>query len=81
MTEWIKQDGDEVWIRGIYKIVRYDRDSQNYLRPTFRAYYIRKGDKNWGYYVDQHTPFYPSLKDAQAACVKHEQALQGVLNL
>ena len=59
------------WRSGIYKIVRYEKDSQNNGRPTYRAYHIRKGEKMWGWYVDKETTFYSRLADAQAACRRH----------
>ena len=61
----------ENWYAGIYHIARYDRDSRNYGRTTYGAYHIRKGETMSGYYVDQSTPFYTRLADAQKACKQH----------
>lgn len=62
-------EGD--YVSGIYKIVRYDRCLAECLGPHYRAYYIRKPDKCWGYYVDSRQPHYPTFKAAQAACEVH----------
>lgn len=65
------EDPDHQWISGIYKIQRYSESADNRYRPTYRAYYIRQGDRNWGYYVEAGVPFYQTLADAQAACRAH----------
>lgn len=62
-------EGD--WVSGIYKIVRYERSIADHLGVHYRAYYIRKPDTCWGYYVDQRQHHYPTLKAAQAACETH----------
>jgi|CXWL01.1.fsa_nt_gi hypothetical protein len=67
-------EGD--WVSGIYKIVRYEANYANPQGPNYQAYYIRKPDKCWGYHVDEKTPFYPTLKAAQAACAGHAKAVQ-----
>lgn len=66
-----QQDPCGEWRSGIYKIVRYEKDSLNNGRPTYRAYYILKGETMWGYYVDPKTQFYTRLADAQATCRRH----------
>mgnify|MGYP001607777902 FL=1 len=71
-----KPDGTgPMWFAGIYKIVRYEKDSQNNGRPTYRAYLIRKGERMWGYYVDAKTPFYRRVSEAHAACRRHAKTL------
>lgn len=62
-------EGD--WVSGIYKIVRYEESIQDRLGVHYRAYYIRKPDKCWGYYVNTSRPYYLTLKAAQAACETH----------
>ncbi len=70
---WIKtDDGDgPKWISGIYKVVQYEYDRQHHLGLHYRAYYIRKGDQHWGWYVTPTTPSYSTLEAAQAACETH----------
>lgn len=70
---WTKtDDGDgPKWISGIYKIVQYEYDHQYHLARHYRAYYIKKGDRYWGWYVDHATPSYSTLEAAQAACETH----------
>ena len=64
-------EGD--WVSGIYKIVRYERSIADNLGPHYRAYYIRKPDKCWGYYVDKGQPYYLTLNTAKVACAKHQK--------
>ena len=64
-------EGD--YVSGIYKISEYERCLAEHLGRHFRAYYIRKPDKCWGYYVDPQQPYYRTLKQAQAACERHEK--------
>lgn len=58
------------WISGIYKIV-------SYRRGEYHAYFIRDGDKNWGWDVSippdygKHGPCWKHLKAAKAACEEH----------
>lgn len=69
---WAKTDhAGPIWISGIYKISRYDQDLPNHLGVHYRAYYIRKPDKYWGYHVDPSQPYFLTLKAAQAACETH----------
>jgi hypothetical protein len=75
--EWarIKQYGEDdtetVWISGIYKIRTYDG-------VEFGAYYMKDGDKNWGWHPchppDKSATGFPcwlSLESAQADCERH----------
>ena len=68
-------DPDHQWISGIYKIQRYSESADNRYRPTYRAYYIRTGDRNWGYYVETGVPFYQTLAAAQSACQRHADSM------
>lgn len=69
---WVKSDfAGPIWISGIYKIVRYEKDPQNMGRPTYRAYCKRPGETMWGYYVDRDETYYSTLKAAQQACAQH----------
>lgn len=61
------------WVSGIYKIERYEQSIQDRLGVHYRAYYIRKPDTCWGYYVDPATSHYSTLKAAQTACERHEK--------
>lgn len=59
------------WVSGIYKIVTYDD-------TFFQAYYIREGEKNWGWYVceppylnDKGYKCWSSLGSAKSSCEIH----------
>lgn len=58
------------WISGIYKV-------RSYSEGRFYAYYMRDGDKNWGWNVstppmgDFLTRFWPTLESSQMACENH----------
>lgn len=69
---WVKSDfAGPIWISGIYKIVYYEKDSQNMGRPTYHAYHQRPGETMWGYCVDRDETYYSTLKAAQQACARH----------
>jgi hypothetical protein len=71
-TKVILFDGSiTYWICGIYKITRYDSDA------VYHAYYIKDGEKNWGWHVC--TPpavvdgykVWASLEGAKSDCEAH----------
>lgn len=65
------------WISGLYKIVFYERISTyGNGRPGYTGYYIRKGEKNWGYHVNPKEPYYDTLEEAQAACSLHWETVK-----
>lgn len=52
-------------------VQRTSRGYQDRLGVHYRAYYIRKGDKCWGYYVDPSQSYYLTWEAAKAARETH----------
>lgn len=75
---WLECDeAGPCWINGLYKIRFYDRIPEfRNGRPGYIAYYIRKGDRNWGYHVNQREPYYGTLDEAQKACDAHWETVK-----
>jgi len=68
---WTKTDECGLaWISGIYKI-RFYEFTGNKLerRKHYHAFYVAKGQKNWGDFVDPEE--FKSLREAKAACERH----------
>ncbi len=74
------QEHDEAgpcWVSGLYKIRFYARiQGFCYGRPGYAAYYIKKGDRCWGYHVNPSEPYYDTLEAAQAACAVHWETVK-----
>ena len=71
------EDAYTYWIDGIYKIVSY-HDRQ------YHAYFIQEWFDNWGDNVEKPpltdrwtgSGYWPTLKDAKAACARHAAKYQ-----
>ncbi len=76
--DWVAHDFlGPCWVSRIYKIVRYNSipDFQR-GRPGYAVYFIRKGDKNWGYHVNPATRYYRTISEAKAACDAHWEGVK-----
>lgn len=77
MTQWQKinpfgEEGSSYWVRGIYKIVSYNKGE-------YHAFFIRNNAKNWGDHVSpppangKYGKIWASLRCAQKACDAHQK--------